>query len=160
MAPQYAMKCSQNVPNMFKFHQNVQQPPIRSIYDKYFHYNISSYIVSESQNKEYLDYNVITSANPNSFEEFNKFSTAKIESSELNSRELKTSKLIKNPSQTDYDELSIEEIEKYAFTLAKDQAGCRFLQRRLDEIPSLAGTILARVLNCINIRFSIIKSLN
>ena len=78
------------------------------------------------------------------FEEFNKFNVSKVESSELNNRELKTTKLIKNPT-TDFEDLSVEEIQKYAFSLAKDQAGCRFLQKKLEEIPNFANDIFPRV---------------
>jgi hypothetical protein len=81
----------------------------------------------------------------NNYEDFNKFNISKVESSELNSRELKTNKIIKIPNPNDFEELSLEEIEKYSFSLAKDQIGCRFLQKKLDEIPDLARIVFHKV---------------
>lgn len=80
------------------------------------------------------------------FEDFNKFNISKVESSEINNRELKTTKLIKNPI-TDLEELGIEDIGKYAYSLAKDQAGCRFLQKKLDETSSLANDIFPKLMD-------------
>jgi hypothetical protein len=87
-----------------------------------------------------------TSNNQIPFEDFNKFNISKVESSEINNRELKTTKLIKNPI-TDLEELGIEEIGKYAYSLAKDQAGCRFLQKKLDETPFLANDIFPKLMD-------------
>jgi chemotaxis methyl-accepting protein methylase len=87
-----------------------------------------------------------SSTNQIPFEDFNKFNISKVESSEINNRELKTTKLIKNPI-TDLEELGIEEIGKYAYSLAKDQAGCRFLQKKLDENPSLANDIFPKLMD-------------
>jgi hypothetical protein len=87
-----------------------------------------------------------SSSNQIPFEDFNKFNISKVESSEINNRELKTTKLIKNPI-TDLEELGIEEIGKYAYSLAKDQAGCRFLQKKLDETPSLANDIFPKLMD-------------
>jgi len=87
-----------------------------------------------------------SSSNQIPFEDFNKFNISKVESSEINNRELKTTKLIKNPI-TDLEELEIEEIGKYAYSLAKDQAGCRFLQKKLDETPSLANDIFPKLMD-------------
>jgi hypothetical protein len=135
-----------NISNMFKL-QHKMQTPLKSIYDT-FNYNSNySYSSKENQTKEYVDSHFKPQANTpsNNFEDFNKFNTSKVESSELNSRELKTTKIIKIPNPNDFEELSIEEIEKYAFSLAKDQLGCRFLQKKIDEIPDLASKIFHKV---------------
>lgn len=88
----------------------------------------------------------ISSNNTIPFEDFNKFNISKVESSEINNRELKTTKLIKNPI-SDFEELGFEEIGKYSYSLAKDQAGCRFLQKKLDETPSLANEIFPKLMD-------------
>ncbi len=135
-----------NISNMFKPQHKIQNP-LKSIYDT-FNYN-SNYSNSykENQTKEYVDSHFKPPANitSNNFDDFNKFNTSKVESSELNSRELKTTKIIKIPNPNDFEELSIEEIEKYAFSLAKDQIGCRFLQKKIDEIPDMASKIFHKV---------------
>ena len=136
-----------NISNMFRYQQNIQTP-LKSIYDN-FHPNAR---LNENQNKEYSESQSWgNNINNKLFEDFNKFSTAKVESSELNSRELKISKMVKNPILADLEEMSLDDIEKYAFSLAKDQGGCRFLQKKLEEFPDLARNIFHKVTQMITL---------
>ena len=140
------------ITNMYKYPQHNSETPLRSIYENYI--PNKPYNFCENQTKEHLDVNICPTTsihggslnnNSISFEDFNKFNTSRVESSELNSRKLKTNKIIKCPNGTEFEELSNEDIERFAFSLAKDQAGCRFLQRKLDEIPNLALRIFHKV---------------
>ena len=139
-----------NIPNMFQL-QPVYSASIRSIYDKYLNINFSFNII-ESQNKEIFEASqsysnkVTPSSDKVPFEDFNKFNISKVESSEINNRELKNLKLSKNPV-SDFEDLGVDEIEKYSYSLAKDQTGCRFLQKKLDELPNLANDIFPKVID-------------
>ena len=137
-----------NISNMFKIQHNIQTP-LKSIYDSFNNNTLNCYNFKEIKNKEHIDSHFKPSMNVTAkdYEDFNKFNSSKVESSELNSRELKTTKIIKIPNPNDFEELSSEEIEKYAFSLAKDKAGCRFLQKKLDETPELATRIFHKVLS-------------
>ena len=49
-----------------------------------------------------------------------------------------------------FTEFNNEDLCKMAFNLAKDQAGCRFLQKRIEESSSLADDIFLNVSNLLN----------
>ena len=105
-SPRDAMK----ITNMYKLQQQNSQTPLRSIYDNYVPNNVNYFNFCENQSKEFFEVNIhpptcvinqgCINSNTNgiSFDDFNKFNTSKVESSELNSRKLKTTKIIKNPN--------------------------------------------------------------
>ena len=47
----------------------------------------------------------------------------------------------KTPLQN-YMNLDIIELTKFSYSLAKDQAGCRYLQKKIDEDPDIANTLI------------------
>ena len=56
-----------------------------------------------------------------------------------------------------YDEIGHEELSNYCFNLAKEQSGCRFLQKKLEDTPNLANDfIFPKVNNSILYRSNII----
>lgn len=68
-----------------------------------------------------------------------------VEHSDINNRLLKSTKLIQTPIE-DMENYTDEEIEKYAYQLSKEQLGCRFLQKKLDQYIKLGGKIYEKVL--------------
>ena len=51
------------------------------------------------------------------------------------------SKVVK-PSVHNYTEMKNDELAQNAFMLAKDQGGCRFLQKKIEEEPDFANQFL------------------
>jgi hypothetical protein len=41
-----------------------------------------------------------------------------------------------------FQEFDDNELSKYAYSLAKDQAGCRYLQKRIDDNPDIVNTLI------------------
>jgi hypothetical protein len=48
----------------------------------------------------------------------------------------------RNISKQSYLDFDDDELGKYAYSLAKDQAGCRFLQKKIDDDPEIVNTVL------------------
>jgi hypothetical protein len=55
-------------------------------------------------------------------------------------REFK-SKIQKTSLQT-YMNMEIDELAKHSYNLAKDQAGCRYLQKKIEEEPEIANVLI------------------
>jgi hypothetical protein len=49
---------------------------------------------------------------------------------------------MKNSLKPSFMEFSDDDLAKYANNLAKDQAGCRYLQKRIDDNPDIVNTLI------------------
>jgi hypothetical protein len=47
-----------------------------------------------------------------------------------------------NFSKQNYFDLDDNELGRYAYSLSKDQAGCRFLQKRIEDNPEIVNTVI------------------
>jgi flagellar biosynthesis chaperone FliJ len=61
------------------------------------------------------------------------------------SRLLKPIKQVFHLPLDNLEELSEEEIEQYAYQLSKEQMGCRFLQKKLDECQQFGSKLYHKV---------------
>lgn len=69
-----------------------------------------------------------------------------VEHSDKNNRLLKSSKILQTTLEN-MEDYSDDEIEKFAYQLSKEQIGCRFLQKKLDQNLKLGGKIYHKVRN-------------
>ena len=52
-----------------------------------------------------------------------------------------------NQSHSNYDRLPLEEIIQNCYTICKNQTGCRFLQRKIDENPKISSELIYPVIS-------------
>lgn len=69
-----------------------------------------------------------------------------IEQFENFNRILKPIKQVFHLPLDNLDDLTEEEIEQYAYQLSKEQMGCRFLQKRLDEYQNFGIKLYHKVI--------------
>jgi hypothetical protein len=65
----------------------------------------------------------------------------RVDQNELGVREFKTGRTSKTPL-LGFMNMEIQELTKHSYSLAKDQAGCRYLQKKIEEQPEIVNALI------------------
>jgi hypothetical protein len=68
-----------------------------------------------------------------------------VDQSDINNRLLKETKPMYNHPIENLEEFTDEQVETQAYQLAKEQLGCRFLQKKLEDKPKFGIKLYVRV---------------
>lgn len=132
-----------HIPGHFKnFNRHAYPQP--SIYTNSPH--IKNQMIPKFSNINYFNQNInnvqYTNQNTNAQIKKHKFENPEILNNSVNSvRDFRNNKNIR-PPLIYYMNLKNEELVNHAYFLAKDQAGCRYLQKKLDEEPDIFPEII------------------